>query len=83
MAARTHKIRHDEQTRAKIQAAQIINRMHACVMGEITLDAQQVSCAKTLLAKVLPDLQSTAITGDDGGPININVMRFADRNASK
>lgn len=83
MAARTQKIRHDEQTRAKIQAAQIINRMHACVMGEITLDAQQVSCAKTLLAKVLPDLQSTAITGDDGGPININVMRFADRNPTE
>jgi len=36
-----------------------------------------------LLAKVLPDLQSTAITGDDGGPININVLRFADRNPSE
>jgi hypothetical protein len=83
MAARTQKIRHDEQTRAKIQAAQIINRMHACVMGEITLDAQQVSCAKTLLAKVLPDLQSTAITGDDGGPLNINIIRFADRRPAK
>lgn len=58
MAARTHKIRHDDETRAKIQATQIINRLHGCVMGEITLDAQQVSSAKTLLNKVLPDLQS-------------------------
>ena len=33
------KIRHDDETRAKIQAAQIINRMQSCIMGEITLDA--------------------------------------------
>lgn len=56
MAARKRKIRHDDETRAKIQAAQIINRMQSCVMGEIALDAQQVSCAKSLLNKVLPDL---------------------------
>ncbi len=61
MPPRTTKIRHDDQTRAKIQAAQIINRMHSCVMGEIVLDAQQVSCAKTLLNKVLPDLSSVAM----------------------
>lgn len=56
MPARTRKIRHDDETRAKIQAAQIINRMQKCVDGEIALDAQQVSCAKALLNKVLPDL---------------------------
>lgn len=56
MAARTVKIRHDEETRAKIQAANIIHRLQQCIMGEITLDAQQVSCAKALLNKVLPDL---------------------------
>lgn len=58
MPARTRKIRHDDETRAKIQAAQIINRLYACLMGEVVLDAQQVSCGKTLLAKVLPDLSS-------------------------
>lgn len=59
MAARTHKIRHDEETRAKIQVAQIINRFMACLNGEIELNSNQVSCGKTLLAKVLPDLTST------------------------
>lgn len=63
MAARATKIRHDDETRAKIQAAQIINRLQKCVMGEITLDAQQVSCAKTLLNKVLPDLQAVQHSG--------------------
>lgn len=72
MAARTRKIRHDEETRAKIQAAQIINRMMACLQGEVTLDAQQVSCGKALLNKVLPDLQSTTLSGDDDGdPIRV------------
>jgi hypothetical protein len=68
MPARVRKIRHDEETRAKIQAAQIINRMHSCVMGDVVLDAQQVSCAKALLAKILPDLASVKHegTGEDG-----------------
>lgn len=70
MPARVNKIRHDEQTRAKIQAAQIINRFHKCVMGEVVLDAQQVSCGKALLAKVLPDLASMTLGGDENNPIH-------------
>lgn len=58
MAARTTKIRHDQETRKKIQAAQIINRLTQCVMGEVELTAAQVSAAKTLLDKSLPSLQS-------------------------
>ncbi len=65
MAARTHKIRHDDETRAKIQAANIIHRMMECIMGNITLDSNQVSCAKALLNKILPDLQSTELTVED------------------
>lgn len=64
MPARTVKIRHDDETRSKIQAAQIINRFQKCVMGEITLDAQQVSCGKALLNKALPDLSSVSMDGE-------------------
>jgi hypothetical protein len=66
MAARTSKIMHDSETRAKIQAAQIINRMQGCIDGKFIMDAQQVSCAKALLNKVLPDLQSTTLQNADG-----------------
>lgn len=65
MAARTRKIVHDEETRAKIQAANIIHRLYANVMGEVDLSPAQVSSAKTLLNKVLPDLQAMTISGDD------------------
>ncbi len=69
MPARTKKIRHDDETRAKIQATQIINRMQQCIKGEITLDAQQVSCAKALLNKRLPDLASVQMSGDKDNPL--------------
>ncbi len=58
MAARVNKIRHDEETRKKIQTAQIINRLQSGFNGDIELTANQVSIAKMLLAKVLPDLTS-------------------------
>jgi hypothetical protein len=82
MPARTTKIRHDDETRAKIQAAQIINRMHSCLMGKITLDAQQVSCAKALLNKVLPDLSTQTHAGDPERPIYHKVERVIVRHSS-
>ena len=65
MAARTRKIAHDDETRAKIQAANIINRLYGNVMGEVDLSPAQVSSAKTLLNKVLPDLQAITIGGEE------------------
>lgn len=59
MAARKFAIRQDDQTRAKIQAALIIGRLQDCILGKLDLSTQQVSCAKILLGKILPDLQST------------------------
>ena len=78
MPARINKIRHDDETRAKIQAAQIINRLHGCVMGEIELSQVQVSAAKTLLAKVLPDLQAQSIDANVNGQFEILVRMGGD-----
>ena len=63
-AAKERKLHHMQETRDKIQAGQIINRLHKCVMGEIELSSQQVAAASKLLNKVLPDLQAAQITGD-------------------
>lgn len=71
MAARAQKIRHDEETRSKIQAAQIINRFMSCVNGDIELTAAQVSAGKTLLNKVLPDLQSVDLNASGGLTVTI------------
>jgi hypothetical protein len=64
MAARAVKIRHDDQTRAKIQTSAIINRLQDCLSGKVELSATQVSAAKILLGKTLPDLQSVEHSGE-------------------
>jgi hypothetical protein len=56
MAARVNKIRHDDETRAKIKTSQIVNRLTAHVMGEVELTASQVSAGLGLLRKTIPDL---------------------------
>lgn len=78
MAARAVKIRHDEQTRAKIQSAQIINRLQGYVMGKLVLEPGQVSAGLGLLRKTIPDLSQAALTDGDGGPLKISVIRFTE-----
>lgn len=64
MAARKRAIRHDDNTRAKIQAAQLINRLtsHAC--GELELSSTQVRAIEVLLRKTLPDLSDVRMEVD-------------------
>lgn len=79
MAVR-RKLRHDENTRGKIQAAQIINRLQGYVNGTVKLEAGQVSAGLGLLRKVIPDLSSTALTDPQGNALTIGVVRFAEHN---
>lgn len=59
MAARTKKIRHDEETRLKIQATQLVNRLQDHVFGKVELTPTQVRSAEILLKKTIPDLSSS------------------------
>lgn len=81
MSARTVKIRHDDETRSKIQAAAIINRFHAHVMGEVDMLPTQIQAGRTLLAKVLPDLGAVQIAGDENRPIE-HVIRWKSSSTS-
>jgi hypothetical protein len=58
MAARTRKIRHDDETRAKIRSSQLINRLESHVLGKLDLKPTQVAAALGLLRKTIPDLSS-------------------------
>lgn len=55
MAART-KLRHDENTKAKIQASQLINFLQNHVLTGSEVKKTQITAAIALLKKVLPDL---------------------------
>lgn len=70
MAGRKAGFRHHEETRNRIQAQQLINRLQAHVdADEPLLDASQVNAAKALLNKVLPDLKAIEHSGDPENPI--------------
>lgn len=64
MAARKRAIRHDDNTRAKIQAAQLINRLTAHACGELELSRTQVRAIEVLLRKTLPDLSDVRMEVD-------------------
>lgn len=63
MAARIHKIRHDDETRAKIQTSQLINRLTEHALGDLKLEPTQVRAIEVLLKKTLPDLTATELSG--------------------
>lgn len=56
MAARTNKVRHDENTRLKIKASQLANRLQDHALGLCEMTSTQVKAAEICLRKILPDL---------------------------
>ena len=82
MTARTRKIFHDEDTRARIQASQIINRLQSHVDGTVELSATQIKAAEILLRKRLPDLATLQISGDPQNPMQIVITTGVPRAGS-
>jgi hypothetical protein len=74
MAARTRKIRHDENTRDKIQVSQITNRLTAHILGKVDMPASAVTAALGLLRKKLPDLANVQHTGDADNPVTLRTI---------
>ena len=81
MAARLNP-KHDAATREKIQTSQLVNRLNKFALDEensIRMSGDQVRAALGLLRKTIPDLAVTAHTGDDGGPLTIQVITGVPR----
>ena len=64
MPPRIQKIRHDENTRAKIKVAEIINRFQSHFDGGCELTPTQIQAGKILLDRALPILQSVEVSGE-------------------
>ena len=77
MATRIN-LKHDAETRAKIQTSQLINRLQSHANGEVEMTSTQVRAAEVLLKKAVPDLQAITHSGDEeSGPIKLEtVMRW-------
>lgn len=80
MAARTVKIRHDEETRARIQTSQLINRLEDHILNDLDLKPTQVSAALGLLKKTLPDLANVELSGSDDKPFQM-VITWQNQNS--
>lgn len=80
MAARTVKIRHDEETRARIQTSQIINRLENHILNDLELKQTQVQAALGLLKKTLPDLANVELSGNDDKPLKM-VLTWQTQNS--
>lgn len=68
MAARTRRPLHDDKTRQRIQASQLVNRLQANALGKLKTEMtpSQVKSAEILLKKTLPDLTATELSGSVG-----------------
>ena len=64
MAARTLRVRHQTDVRAKIQCSMLINRLMDHIDAKIELSATQVKGIEILLRKSLPDLSAVEHSGD-------------------
>jgi hypothetical protein len=68
--------RMSEEHRVKIKNSNILNALIEHVEGSREMSATQVSAGLGLLRKVMPDLASTTIQGDDdGGPVTITWLK--------
>lgn len=64
---------HPDEVRAKIQASQLINRLHDNAFGKVELTQSQVRSIEILLKKAIPDLSAVELTGESGGPVKVTV----------
>jgi len=78
MAATIRKTRQDE-VRAKIQASNLITRLEKHIGGEIVLENSQIKAIEILLDRTIPKLSSVEMSGADGGPLVVEITRFADK----
>lgn len=70
---------HPDEVRAKIQASQLINRLHDNAFGKVELTQSQVRSIEILLKKAIPDLSAVELTGEGGGPLQITVVSGVPR----
>jgi hypothetical protein len=78
MAARKQ-LWHPDEVRAKIQASQLLNRLHDHAFGKVELTSAQVRSIEVLLKKAIPDLSAVQMSGEGGGAVSIQIVTGVPR----
>lgn len=66
-----------EAHRDKIRKSNILNALIEHVEGRRDMSSTQVQAGLGLLKKCLPDLSSVEHSGEDGGPLQIVIKKYA------
>lgn len=72
-----------EEHRGKIRQAAILNALQEHVIGTRPMQQTQVTAATVLLRKVMPDLTSTALSGDADNPVTLRTIVIDTGSADK
>ena len=72
MAKRINRPGHSKRDKERIRASQLLNRLEAFVNGKVKLSSAQVQAARVVIGKVIPDLKSVEVTGDQENPLEVN-----------
>lgn len=59
------------------RAKQLLNRLTKCAKGEVDMSTVQVKAATVVINKEIPDLARLEHTGSGGGPLTVEIVRFA------
>lgn len=73
MAARKNKIKLTDNWKDNIRTSMLMNRLHDCALGHVEMTPPQIKAAQIVLAKVVPDLARTELTGKDGKDLVLTV----------
>jgi hypothetical protein len=70
---------HPNYVREKIRTSQLINRLHKCAFGEISLTMTQLRAIEISLRKCLPDLAAAEIKSEQTNLYVIEAPRMLGR----
>ena len=67
-----------EEHRLKIKNSNILSKLIIAAEGKEEMSSTQAQIGLGLLKKVMPDMKSVELTGDDDAPISVNVRIGGD-----
>ena len=68
--------------RVKIQNSNILNALIEHVEGQREMSATQVTAGLGLLRKIMPDISSVTIGGDENAPLKLEITWASPQSAS-
>lgn len=72
-----------EAAREAIKVVEIIEALQQCALGHTIMDKDRIAAAKIVLAKAMPDLKAIEVTGADGAPLSVQIVRYGDDPTAK